>query len=160
MSLLHNLSFISLALCAFVSAKETPRMNIVILYADDLGYGDLGCFNSKSKIPTPNLDRLASEGLRFTDAHSSSGVCTPSRYAMLTGRHHWRDFHGIDGGFDKSFFKQGQLTLQEMLQKKGYTTACIGKWHLGWDWDSSRLPGTDKKSKNHKDFGLFSKICG
>lgn len=127
-------------------------MNIVLLYADDLGYGDLGCFNSKSKIPTPNLDRLASEGLRFTDAHSSSGICTPSRYAMLTGRHHWRDFHGIDSGFDKSFFKQGQLTIQEMLQKKGYTTACIGKWHLGWDWDSIRLPDTDKKSKSHKDF--------
>ena len=68
-------------------------MNIVLLYADDLGYGDLGCFNPKSKIPTPHLDRLASEGLRFTDAHSSSGICTPSRYAMLTGRHHWRDFH-------------------------------------------------------------------
>jgi len=127
-------------------------MNIVILYADDLGYGDLGCFNPKSKIPTPNLDRLASESLRFTDAHSSSGICTPSRYAMLTGRHHWRDFHGIDTGFDKSFFKEGQLTLPEMLRKKGYTTSCIGKWHLGWEWDSIRLPGTDKKSKSHTDF--------
>jgi arylsulfatase A len=152
MSQLHNLIFISLASYVFAAAQEAPRMNIVLLYADDLGYGDLGCFNSKSKIPTPNLDRLASEGLRFTDAHSSSGICTPSRYAMLTGRHHWRDFHGIDSGFDKSFFKQGQLTIQEMLQKKGYTTACIGKWHLGWDWDSIRLPDTDKKSKSHKDF--------
>lgn len=152
MWLRHFISAFTLALCASAAAREVPRMNIVILYADDLGYGDLGCYNSKSKIPTPNLDRLASEGLRFTDAHSSSGICTPSRYAMLTGRHHWRDFHGIDGGFDKSFFKEGQLTLQGMLQKKGYTTACIGKWHLGWDWDSIRLPGTDKKSKSHKDF--------
>ena len=135
-----------------VPAAGTARMNIVLLYADDLGYGDLGCYNAKSKIPTPHLDRLAGEGLRFTDAHSSSGICTPSRYAMLTGRHHWRDFHGIDGGFDKSFFKPGQLTLQAMLQQKGYATACIGKWHLGWDWDSIRKPGTPAKSKKHDDF--------
>ena len=138
--------------CLSATAAEPARMNIVLLYADDLGYGDLGCYNPKSKIPTPHLDRLADEGLRFTDAHSSSGVCTPSRYAMLTGRHHWRDFHGIDSGFDKTFFKPGQLTLQTMLQQKGYTTACIGKWHLGWDWDSIRKPGTPVKSKNHDDF--------
>ena len=152
MSLRYFISIITLALSAYSPAQEAPRMNIVVLYADDLGYGDLGCYNSKSKIPTPHLDRLASEGLRFTDAHSSSGICTPSRYAMLTGRHHWRDFHGIDTGYDKSFFKEGQLTMQEMLRKKGYATACIGKWHLGWDWDSIRLPGTDKKSKSHKDY--------
>lgn len=160
MRLRHLISVITLVLCAFVCAQETPRMNIVLLYADDLGYGDLGCFNPKSKIPTPHLDRLASEGLRFTDAHSSSGICTPSRYAMLTGRHHWRDFHGIDSGFDKPFFKEGQLTLQEMLRKKGYATACIGKWHLGWDWDSIRLPGTDKKSKSHKDFDWSKRFRG
>jgi len=142
-----------LALClAALPLLAAPQPNIVILYADDLGYGDLGCFNAKSKIPTPNLDRLASEGLRFTDAHSSSGICTPSRYAMLTGRHHWRDFHGIDGGFDKTFFKPGQLTLPAMLKTKGYATACIGKWHLGWDWDSIRKPGSPPKSKKHSDF--------
>jgi arylsulfatase A len=138
--------------CLSAPAAGTARMNIVLLYADDLGYGDLGCYNAKSKIPTPQLDRLAGEGLRFTDAHSSSGICTPSRYAMLTGRHHWRDFHGIDSGFDKTFFKPGQLTLQAMLQQKGYATACIGKWHLGWDWDSIRKPGTPVKSKKHDDF--------
>jgi arylsulfatase A len=148
----HHVLILMQVFCLQVPAAESSRMNIVLLYADDLGYGDLGCYNSKSKIPTPNLDRLASEGLRFTDAHSSSGICTPSRYAMLTGRHHWRDFHGIDGGFDKSFFKPGQLTLQAMLREKGYTTACIGKWHLGWDWDSIRKPGTPKNSKKHDDF--------
>jgi arylsulfatase A len=133
-------------------AAEPPPLNIVILYADDLGYGDLGCFNPDSKIPTPNLDKLAKEGLRLTDCHSSSGICTPSRYALLTGRHHWRDFHGIDSGFDPSFFKPGQLTLQEMLRKKGYATACIGKWHLGWDWNSIRKPGSPPKSKAHDSF--------
>jgi arylsulfatase A len=156
----HFITTIMLVFCGIVSAQEAPRMNFVILYADDLGYGDLGCYNSKSKIPTPNLDRLASEGLRFTDAHSSSGICTPSRYAMLTGRHHWRDFHGIDRGFDKTFFKEGQLTMPEMFKKKGYATACIGKWHLGWDWDSIRLPGTNKKSKSHKDFDWSKPFLG
>ena len=78
---------------AFENGEKLP--NVLILYADDLGFGDLGCYNPESKIPTPNLDQLAKAGMRFTDGHSSSGICTPSRYALLTGRHHWRDFHGI-----------------------------------------------------------------
>jgi arylsulfatase A len=143
---------LALLLAPLPAAETSKPMNIVLLYADDLGYGDLGCYNKESKIPTPHLDRLASEGLRFTDAHSSSGICTPSRYAMLTGRHHWRDFHGIDSGFDKPFFKPGQLTLPAMLKQRGYATACIGKWHLGWDWDSIRKPGTPAKAKNHDAF--------
>lgn len=117
-------------------AAEQP--NILILYADDLGFGDLGCYNPDSKIPTPNLDRLAAEGMRFTDGHSSSGICTPSRYALLTGRHHWRDFHGIVGAMGGSVFKPERLTMPEMLKKKGYNTAAIGKWHLGWDWGALR----------------------
>ena len=139
-------------LFALAATALAAKPNIVILYADDLGLGDLRCFNPDSKIPTPNLDKLAAEGTRFTDAHSSSGICTPSRYAMLTGRYHWRDFHGIDTGFDKPFFKNGQLTLPEMFRKSGYATACIGKWHLGWDWDSIRKPGTPPKSKSYQDF--------
>jgi arylsulfatase A len=105
-----------------------------------MGYGDLQCQNPESKIPTPHLDRLAREGMRFTDGHSSSGVCTPSRYAMLTGRYHWRKFYGIVGAMGQSVFDAERLTLPEMLKEKGYTTAAIGKWHLGWDWESYRLP--------------------
>jgi arylsulfatase A len=146
----------SLLLChaglAMASEPASALPNIIILYADDLGYGDLGCSNAASKIPTPNLDKLAASGTRFTDGHSSSGICSPSRYAMLTGRHHWRDFHGIVGALGKSVFKKDQLTLPEMLKEKGYTTACIGKWHLGWDWDALRKPGTPKNSIQPGDF--------
>lgn len=138
-----------------------PRLpNIVILYADDMGYGDLGANNPTSKIPTPHLDRLATAGMRFTDAHSSSGICTPSRYALLTGRHHWRDFHGIVNSLGPSVFKPGQLTLPAMLRARGYATACIGKWHLGWDWNALRRPGTPPKSIEHGDFDWSRPIPG
>jgi arylsulfatase A len=103
-----------------------------------MGYGDLAIQNPNSKIPTPQLDKLAQQGMRFTDGHSSSGICTPSRYALLTGRHHWRDFHGIVGPMGKPVFEAQQFTLAKMLQENGYTTACIGKWHLGWDWEAIR----------------------
>ncbi len=120
--------------------KEEGLPNIIILYADDMGYGDLNIQNPDSKIPTPNLDQLAREGMRFTDGHSSSGICTPSRYALLTGRHHWRDFHGIVGPMGAPAFKENQFTLAQMLKVNGYTTAAIGKWHLGWDWEAIRKP--------------------
>ena len=141
-----------LACSPLLHGGTTDKLNIILLYADDLGYGDLGCYNPDSKIPTPNLDQLASTGMRFTDGHSSSGICTPSRYAMLTGRHHWRDFHGIVGALGGSVFKDEQLTLPELLQKSGYATACIGKWHLGWDWNAIRKPGTPKNSIQPGDF--------
>lgn len=156
-------SFLPLvALGAFLwsQACAAEKPNILILYADDMGYGDLGANNPASKIPTPNLDRLAVEGMRFTDAHSSSGVCTPSRYAMLTGRHHWRDFHGIAGAFDGTVFKPGQLTLPTMLRARGYATACIGKWHLGMDWDAIRKPGTPTNSIEHTDFDWTRRFPG
>lgn len=120
-------------------SKQLP--NILILYADDFGYGDLACQNPDSKIPTPTLDQLASQGIRFTDGHSSSGICTPSRYALLTGRYHWRKFHNIVEMFGRSKFAADRLTLPEMLQQKGYHTAAIGKWHLGWGWNEIRNPG-------------------
>lgn len=130
------------AIAPQAQAQEAPRRpNIVIIYADDMGYGDLGVQNPESKIPTPRLDRLARQGMRFTDAHSSSGICTPSRYALLTGRYHWRKFHGIVNSFDPPALDDDELTLAEMLKQAGYRTACIGKWHLGWDWQAIKRPG-------------------
>src|SRR5262245_39712873 len=123
-----------------IPAAESRRPNIVILYADDMGYGDLAIQNPESKIATPHLDRLAREGTRFTDAHSSSGICSPSRYALLTGRYHWRKFHAIVNSFEPSVFDV-ELTLPAMLKQRGYRTACIGKWHLGWNWDAIKKPG-------------------
>ncbi len=140
--------------------SSAQRLNIVILYADDMGYGDPGANNPASKIPTPNLDRLAATGCRFSDGHSSSGICTPSRYALLTGRHHWRDFHGIVNAFGKPVFKEGQLTLPGMLRENGYETAAIGKWHLGWNWDSIRKPGTPKDSVQPGDFNWTKPVPG
>jgi arylsulfatase A len=141
-------------------ATDGKPLNIVLIYADDLGYGDLRSYNPDSRIPAPHLDRLAAEGLRLTDAHSSSGICTPSRYTLLTGRAHWRDFHSIDRGFEPPFFKPGQLTLPEMLRQNGYHTACIGKWHLGNDWDSIRKPGTPPDSREHTDFDWSKPLRG
>ncbi len=117
-------------------STSTNRPNVVILYADDMGYGDLACQNPESKIKTPNLDELARTGIRFTDAHSSSGICTPSRYALLTGRYHWRAFHDIVNSFGPSVFRSEQITLSELLKSEGYATACVGKWHLGWNWQA------------------------
>lgn len=135
-----------LLLLSGTGANAAPP-NIVILYADDMGYGDLNIQNPKSKIPTPNLDRLAREGTRFTDAHSSSGVCTPSRYALLEGRYHWRNFHGIVNSFDQPVLDDEKLTMAELLKAKGYQTACIGKWHLGWDWNAIKRAGAKPKGK-------------
>ena len=110
-----------------------PLPNILFILADDLGYGDVGCYNRESKIPTPHLDRLALEGMRFTDAHSPSTVCTPTRYSLLTGqmafRINYRNvFSGIGG---PCLIKNNQLTLPQMLRERGYSTAMTGKWHIG-----------------------------
>lgn len=131
-----------LVLISFSCTSKTERRppNVVIIYADDMGYGDLNIQNPDSKIPTPHLDQLASAGMRFTDAHSSSGICSPSRYALLTGTYHWRRQHGIVDSFEKPFFNASDVTLPQVLQENGYATACIGKWHLGWDWEFKNPP--------------------
>ena len=142
-----------------LAVAEQKQPNIVLIYGDDLGYGDLGCYNKDSKIPTKHLDSLAAGGMRFTDGHSSSGICTPSRYALLTGRYHWRDFHGIVGPLGGSVFKPERLTLPEMLKEKGYTTGAIGKWHLGWDWKSIRKEGA-KRGNSFKNYDWSKKVKG
>jgi len=116
--------------------KISSRPNIVIILADDMGIGDPGCYNKDSKVETPNIDKLANEGMKFTDAHSASAVCTPTRYSLLTGRYSWRTRlkRGVLWSWDKPLIEDDRLTLPEMLRQNGYTTALIGKWHLGWNW--------------------------
>jgi len=126
-------------LCAHpLFGAEPPRKpNIVVILADDLGYGDVACNNpERGKITTPNIDKLAGEGMRFTDAHSSSGVCSPTRYALLTGRYHWRTRlqQGIVGVWGAPLIAPDRLTIGGLAKVQGYQTACVGKWHLGSDW--------------------------
>jgi len=115
---------------------HADRPNIVFIMADDMGYGDVGCYNKDSKIPTPNIDRLARQGIRFTDAHSPSAVCTPTRYGVLTGRYCWRTWlkSNVIGGYTNPLIEPSRMTVGSLLQKHGYRTACIGKWHLGLGW--------------------------
>jgi arylsulfatase A-like enzyme len=115
---------------------QNKHPNIVYILADDLGYGDVSCYNSASKINTPHVDRLAKEGMRFTDAHTPSAVCTPTRYGILTGRYAWRTrlkYRVLDG-LDPPLIDSEQLTVPGLLKQHGYDTACVGKWHLGMQW--------------------------
>ncbi len=118
------------------SPADLGRPNIVYILADDLGYGDVHCLNAEGKIATPNLDRFASHGMTFTDAHSGSAVCTPTRYGLLTGRYAWRTRlpRGVLGGYSPPLIEPGRLTVASFLKQHGYQTACFGKWHLGLDW--------------------------
>ncbi|MEL6104889.1 MAG: arylsulfatase [Planctomycetota bacterium] len=129
--------FVLSLVLVFSPRLSAERPNIILLYADDLGYGDVGCYNpERGKIATPNLDRLASEGMRFTDGHSSSGVCTPSRYTILTGRYHWRSRlqKSIVGLWGDPLIPPDRMTVGSLAKQHGYVTACVGKWHLGWNW--------------------------
>ena len=125
------------ASCKTSDEPSSQHPNILIIYADDLGYGDVQSYNpDRGKIPTPNIDRLAEQGMRFTDAHSSSAVCSPSRYTILTGRYHWRSRlqRGNVPPFGPPLITPDRLTIGGLVKQKSYHTACIGKWHLGWDW--------------------------
>ena len=123
-----------LCLCATGNLQAAQHPNILVILADDLGYGDIGCYNPESKIPTPNIDRLATEGMRFTDAHSPCTVCTPTRYSLLTGQMAFRIPNGgrvFSGAGGPSLIAKDRLTLPQLLRAKGYSTACFGKWHIG-----------------------------
>lgn len=117
-------------------AKEAPLPNIVLILADDLGYGDISFLNSDSKINTPNIDRIGKEGIFFADAHSPSAVCTPTRYGLLTGQYAFRTHlkSGVLWGYSDPLIEKGQTTLAGLLKKKGYQTGVVGKWHLGLQW--------------------------
>ncbi|MCC6785585.1 MAG: arylsulfatase [Planctomycetes bacterium] len=126
----------ALAACAVPSGTTARPPNVLIVLADDLGYGDPRCYNDESKIPTPRMDALAAEGLRFTDAHAPASVCSPTRYGILTGRYAWRGRlqRGVLMPLDPPLIEPELETLPELLRQRGYRSACIGKWHLGWDW--------------------------
>jgi arylsulfatase A len=143
---------------SLVRASDTP--NIIIILADDQGYGDVSANNPDCKIPTPHIDRLATEGMRFTDAHTSSGVCTPTRYSLLTGRYHWRTRlqSGVLGGFSRPLIAADRLTLAGLLGKQGYASACIGKWHLGMNWPLHGGATADDGGNFSKPFRDISRV--
>jgi arylsulfatase A len=144
------------------SQNETGQLpNIVFILADDLGYGDVACYNPESKVSTPNLNRLASEGMSFTDAHSPSTVCTPSRYSLLTGRMAFRNgvrgvFTGVGG---PCLIEEGRLTLPQMMKNNGYATAMFGKWHVGMTfYDENGEPINENGLEAVKRVDFSSKI--
>ena len=123
----------------FSFALDEKQPNIIIIYADDLGYGDVGCYNKNSKIPTPNIDKLAMSGVMFSDAHAPSCICSPSRYGIISGRYSWRTERksGNPEVGEQPWIEAGRTTIASMLRDNGYNTAAIGKWGLGSDWNSA-----------------------
>ena len=127
---------LALALFAATAVAAPAKPNIIYILCDDLGYGDVKCLNAQGKIATPHLDKLAAAGMYFTDVHSSSSVCSPTRYGIMTGRYNWRTKlqSGVLGGLSPRLIESGRLTVAQLLKNNGYHTAAIGKWHLGMDW--------------------------
>lgn len=134
----HFSTFVLWLCCCLLHPCLAATPNVILIYSDDQGYGDASCLNSESKFQTRNLDRLAREGMTFTDAHCSDTVCTPSRYGLLTGRYSWRTElkRGVFGAERPCLIQDGQMTLASLLRDQGYATAMVGKWHLGM-----RFPG-------------------
>ena len=138
MARLLTTSVLLLFCCCFFAlpTEAQERPNIIYILADDMGYGDVKALNPDCKIKTPHLDQLAQGGMIFTDAHSSSSVCTPTRYGILTGRYNWRSRlqNGVCWGFSRRLIEPKQTTVGSLLQANGYHTAAMGKWHLGMNW--------------------------
>lgn len=136
---------VSAAAHAAEQAAPTAKPNIVLVLFDDMGWGQPPSYNPQSALRTPNLDRLASAGMRFTDAHSAAAVCTPTRYGVLTGRYPWRiGQFGVLTTFSPPIIPASRMTVASLLKQHGYHTACIGKWHLGLKWVDGK-PGTEKE---------------
>lgn len=125
--------FFALATLISCTAEKDNPPNIIIILADDMGYGDVQAFNTLSEIPTPNLNKLSEEGIRFTDVHTPSSICTPTRYGLLTGRYCWRSSlkRGVLKGYDPPLIEDGRMTIADYLKGMGYVTGIVGKWHLG-----------------------------
>src|SRR5215203_4029653 len=143
-------ALLALFLVGMGGAVFAATPNIVLIYADDLGYGDVGCYGATA-VKTPNVDRLAREGLRFTNGHSTSATCTPSRYALMTGQYPWRKKGtGILPGDAAIIIPANRATLPNQFRKVGYTTGIIGKWHLGLgdsiqkNWNGEISPGPNQ----------------
>lgn len=149
-SLVCGLALVTCALSA-AGARAPERPNLIYILCDDLGYGDVAYLNPQGKIPTPHIDRVGREGMVFTDAHSSSAVCTPSRYSLLTGRYNWRSRmkHGVLNGYSPRLIEPGRATVASFLRENGYATACFGKWHLGLNWtqNDGTAPGSSANPK-------------
>src|SRR5207249_5456508 len=144
---MHRRTFLQTLAGAAAAQTRTPvKPNIVLIYADDVGYGDLSCYGA-TRVRTPNLDRLAAGGVRFTNAHASSATCTPSRYSLLTGEYAWRKTGtGVLPGDAALIIEPGRTTFPSMLKQAGYHTGVIGKWDLGLgsgslDWNGEIKPG-------------------
>lgn len=123
-----------------VSQEKAKHPNIILILADDMGFGDTKCYNAESKISTPNIDQLAKEGMRFTDAHTNSSVCTPTRYGIITGQYAWRSSlkKGVTWSYDSLIIPKNTKTIATILKDKGYQTAAVGKWHLGLGWQKDK----------------------
>lgn len=136
------------------SAQTADLPNIIVIYTDDQGFGDASCLNSEAKFETPNIDRLAAEGIRFTNGHSADSVCTPSRYGLLTGRYCWRTTKktGVMGAEGACLIEDHRMTLASLLRTQGYHTAMVGKWHLGMDFPGE--PGSRDWSQPVRDMPL------
>lgn len=131
---------------------QSPHPNVIVILADDMGLDSVARFNDKLSLKTPAIDRLATEGMSFLDAHSTSAVCSPTRYSVLTGRYNWRSRlkKGIVGQWERTLIEDQRITIAELFQSNGYRTACIGKWHLGWNWP--KQGGGTTQQKNEIDF--------
>ena len=142
----YAIALILLTLTTSLHAAEPDRLNVIVILADDMGIDSVSAFNDKMGMKTPAIDQLAREGMSFTDAHSTSAVCSPTRYSVLTGRYNWRSRlkRGIVGKWERPLIEDGRLTLPEMFREHGYDTACIGKWHLGWHWPKEGGGTTEK----------------
>ncbi len=131
--------FAAFTVLALALSASAAKPNIVYILADDMGEGDVQAYNRGCKFPTPNIDRMADEGMKFTDPHTGSSVCTPTRYGILTGRYAWRTYlkSGVEHGHSMHMIDPERETVASFMKKQGYATACIGKWHLGMDWAST-----------------------